>query len=51
MKLSDFSEVTLVARVSRSGNAQARPGDLEGSIASVKLGTTSLNLVIDRVVP
>lgn len=51
MKLSDFPVVKLVARVSRSGNVQAQPGDFEGSVASVRLGTASLNLVIDRVVP
>ncbi len=35
MKLSNFSEVKLLARVSKSGNAMAQAGDLIGSINQV----------------
>lgn len=35
MKLSNFSEVKLLARLSKSGNAMAQPGDLLGTIESV----------------
>jgi cytochrome c-type biogenesis protein CcmH len=51
MKLSAFSEVVVVARVSKSGSAAPQSGDLLGSSAAVKLGTTGLKISIDSVVP
>jgi cytochrome c-type biogenesis protein CcmH len=51
MKLSTASEVVVEARVSRSGNALAQPGDLFGRSAPVKPGATGLRIVIDQVVP
>lgn len=50
LKLSGFGELVIVARVSKSGSPMAQPGDLEGSIQSVKPGSKNLSLVIDRVV-
>jgi cytochrome c-type biogenesis protein CcmH len=48
--LADFEELTLVARVSASGQPQAQPGDLEGrSVFRPKEGGT-VALVIDQVV-
>lgn len=49
--LSQHREVMLVARISRSGNAMAQPGDFEGRISGVKVGATGVKLVIDRVLP
>ena len=49
--LSSHKEVMLVARVSKSGNPIAQPGDLEGKISAVKVGATGVRLVIDQVVP
>jgi cytochrome c-type biogenesis protein CcmH len=51
MKLSAFPSVMLVARISKSGNASAQSGDLEGSIGPVKPGTQNLQISIDRVIP
>ncbi len=51
MKLSTASEVVIEARVSRSGNALAQPGDLFGTSAPVKPGATGLRITIDQVVP
>lgn len=51
LKLSDFAEVVVVARVSKSGNASAQSGDLEGTSAPVKAGTSDLAVVIDKTVP
>ena len=51
MKLSTASEVVVEARVSRSGNALAQPGDLFGRSAPVKPGATGLRIVIDQLVP
>lgn len=48
-KLSNFKEVTLTARVAKSGDIKGGPGDLEGSLANVKVGAKNVNLVIDRV--
>lgn len=49
--LSRHERVTLVARVSRSGNPMAQAGDLEGSVAEVVVGANGVTVVIDRVHP
>jgi len=51
MKLSAFSEVVIVARVSKSGGATPQSGDLLGTSAVVKVGAAGLKLSIDSVVP
>lgn len=51
MKLSDFGEVVVGARVAKSGQAAPQSGDLEGISPTVKLGTQGLALVIDRTIP
>ncbi|MDP1924191.1 MAG: c-type cytochrome biogenesis protein CcmI [Thiobacillus sp.] len=51
MKLSAFPAVMLVARISKSGNASAQSGDLEGSVGPIKPGTQNLQISIDRVHP
>ena len=49
--LSQHSQATLVARVSKSGSPGAQPGDLEGSLAGVAVGARGVKLLIDRVLP
>jgi len=49
-KLSSQDQVVVGARISKSGNALPRPGDLEGMSAPVAPGTSGLALSIDRVV-
>lgn len=51
LKLSDFPEVIIAARISRSGNATAQSGDLRGQSKPVKVGTTGVAVVIDTAVP
>lgn len=51
MKLSAFSSVMVVARVSKSGNASVQSGDLEGQVGPLKPGAQNVQVVIDRVVP
>jgi cytochrome c-type biogenesis protein CcmH len=51
MKLSNFSEIVVGARVSRSGNAMPQAGDLEGASQAVKVGAKSVAVTIDHVVP
>lgn len=51
MKLSNFQEVAVGAKISKSGNATPQSGDLRGEVASVKVGTSNVQLVIDKIVP
>jgi len=48
MKLSNFPEVVIVARISKSGAAVPQPGDLEGVSAPVKLGAKNVAVEISR---
>lgn len=50
-KLSSFAEVVIGARVSKSGGANARSGDLEGLSKPVKVGARDVVVTIDSVVP
>jgi len=49
-KLSDQRQVLVGARISKSGNATPRAGDLQGSSVPVAPGTEGLVLTIDQVV-
>jgi cytochrome c-type biogenesis protein CcmH len=51
MKLSSAGAVMVVARVSRSGNATAQSGDLEGMVGPVRPGSRDIQLKIDKVLP
>lgn len=51
MKLSNFQEVMISAKVSKSGSATPQSGDLRGEISSVKVGANNVQLVIDKIVP
>jgi cytochrome c-type biogenesis protein CcmH len=48
--LSSAKSILIEARVSKSGDAISRPGDLKGSVGPVKLGAKGLRLTIDKVV-
>ena len=50
-KLSQFNEVSLTARVSKTGNAIPEKGDLIGVIPKLKLGEKNIQLVIQNVQP
>ena len=51
MKLSDFGDIVVGARISKSGNAIAQSGDLEGMSAPVKVGANNIAVTIDKRVP
>ncbi|MBI5330513.1 MAG: c-type cytochrome biogenesis protein CcmI [Betaproteobacteria bacterium] len=50
-RLSNFKEINLTARVSKSGDVKGASGDLEGTLTSVKVGSKGVKLVIDKVKP
>lgn len=47
-KISGQMTVLVLARISKSGNAIPKPGDLESEAKSVKLGESKLRIVVDR---
>jgi cytochrome c-type biogenesis protein CcmH len=49
--LSMHDNVTLTARISQAGGGEPMPGDLEGQIRSVAVGSQGVKLVIDTVRP
>jgi cytochrome c-type biogenesis protein CcmH len=52
MVLSNFDQVTVGARVSKSGNAMPQSGDLEGAVSGVQVQPdASVEVVIDGVKP
>jgi cytochrome c-type biogenesis protein CcmH len=51
MSLSKFNTLTIIARISKSGNATPQTGDLIGEIENVPLGTKNITLVIDKIQP
>ncbi|MGQ9685264.1 MAG: c-type cytochrome biogenesis protein CcmI [Thiobacillaceae bacterium] len=48
-RLSKHKEVSLTARVAKSGDIKGAAGDLEGHLKAVKVGSTDVRLVIDTV--
>lgn len=50
-RLSSASELRIEARVSRSGDAIAKPGDLSGEVGPVRPGASGLKIVIDKALP
>ena len=52
MVLSNFDEVTIGARISKSGNAMPQSGDLQGSVTPVQVEAgASVEVVINEVTP
>lgn len=51
LKISGVAEVIVSARISKSGNAIAQSGDLQGASGVVKRGAEGIAIVIDGVVP
>ena len=50
-KLSNYPEVIVGARISKSGGATPQSGDIEGVSGKIRTGGTPVKLVIDRVLP
>ena len=51
MKLSNFAEVVVGARISKGASATPQSGDLQGVSRKVKVGASNVAVVIDSVVP
>lgn len=51
MKLSNFAEIVVVARVSKTGNAMPAAGDLEGTSQPATFGSQGIKVVIDSKRP
>ncbi len=51
MSLADYPEVVVGARVSKSGNAMAQSGDIQGMSSIVKVGASDLQITINELVP
>lgn len=49
--LSSIAQVRIEARVSKTGEAMPKPGDLRGESAVVAPGMSNIDIVIDNVVP
>ncbi len=50
-KISDFTSVSVEARIVKAGQAQSSSGDLFGTLTGVKPGSQNLRLLIDQVQP
>lgn len=50
MSIGKFPELVVGARISKTGNAIAQPGDWESELVPVKVGASGVNLVISRQV-
>ncbi|HXH86065.1 MAG TPA: hypothetical protein VNI35_04525, partial [Nitrospira sp.] len=50
-KLSEAGDVVIVARLSKSGEAMPKSGDLQGMSQPVRPGTKLITVVIDRELP
>ncbi|MDH5324612.1 MAG: c-type cytochrome biogenesis protein CcmI [Gammaproteobacteria bacterium] len=51
MSLSKFSDVIVTARISKTGDAMPKSGDLKGSSSVIKVGAEGLKIIIDSAVP
>ncbi len=52
MRLSNFAEVVVGARISKSGNAMPQTGDLQGEIQPIRPGQAEIaTVVIDSIRP
>ena len=52
MKLSNFDQVVVGARISKSGNAMPQSGDLQGSRSPVRTAESrTIEIIIDSRVP
>jgi len=51
MRLSNFQQVVVSARISKSGNAMPQSGDLSGASSVISVGAKDLQITINKAVP
>jgi len=51
LKLSNYQEVLISAKISKAGKTTTHPGDMHGEVPSVKVGESDVRVVIDKVYP
>lgn len=51
MSLAMFDQVIVGARISKTGDAMSKSGDLQGMSQAIAVGSSGLNIQIDTVVP
>jgi cytochrome c-type biogenesis protein CcmH len=51
MKMSNFDQVVVLARISKSGNAMPQSGDMQGMSKPLALGSTGIKITIDQPIP
>ena len=51
MKMSNFDQVVIVARISKSGNAMPQSGDMQGLTKPLALGSSGIKITIDQPIP
>jgi cytochrome c-type biogenesis protein CcmH len=51
MKMSNFEQVVIVARISKSGNAMPQSGDMQGLSKPLALGSSGIKITIDQPIP
>jgi cytochrome c-type biogenesis protein CcmH len=51
MKISNFKDVVVGARISKSGNAMPQSGDLQGQSDVVSVGSGKIEILINNVTP
>jgi cytochrome c-type biogenesis protein CcmH len=51
MKMSNFDQVVIVARISKSGNAMPQSGDMQGLSKPLALGSSGIKITIDQPIP
>ncbi len=51
LKMSNFDEVVITARISKSGVGNAKSGDIEGQSAAMAISTKQTHITINKILP
>lgn len=51
LKMSNFDEVVITARISKSGVGNAKPGDIEGQSTAIAISTKQTQITINKILP
>jgi cytochrome c-type biogenesis protein CcmH len=50
LKMSNFNEIIITARISKSGVANTKPGDIEGDSGVITVNSKKTHVVIDKII-